>query len=651
MRRSILYLLCCFLLTASGTRPNVLDHSFVASSHTLLPKDPIVPGHPSAEKHPKACKGNTPSTRHQWCKHNLYTDYTATTPDTGVTQEFWLNIDQATLAPDGRPRWGLTINGSLPGPTLEVNWGDTVVIHLRNNLPNSVRNGTSLHIHGLRQYYTNPMDGVVSVTQCPLAPGHTMTYRWRATQYGTTWYHSHIGLQTWEGVYGGLIVHGPASSNYDEDKGVIQLTDWDINTVDQLWRGAETGASPVLDNALINGVNMFGKDGDPGQTGYRFNTSFTTGKSYLLRVTNVACDTHFKFSIDHHTLTVIAMDLVPIRPYNTTAVNVAIGKFLAFNSSARQTTQALLLYNPQMEYLIIAHVITGQRYDVIVHANQVSKANSFWLRATPQLACSSNSNADNIRGIIYYNRPHSQKSNPPLPLPTTTPYIFPNTCEDEPASSLIPIISKPLALTSKSIFYNSTLPVTIAQDNHSLYHWYLNGTSMQGKWNNPTLLNLPTNRASLQIPTPNIWVLVIIETTMNISHPIHLHGHDFLVVAQGTGSWTGFGSSTSNMHSLDFAAGELPKRDTALLPASGYLVLAFRSDNPGVWLMHCHIGWHLDQGFAVQIVERAGDVERLFGLGVTGMNGWGREWIEENCAEWERYNDRGSPILEDGAGV
>ena len=319
MRRYLLYTLYCFILPAISTRPGFLHPPDVSPSRRSLLKHPVPPV-------PSACAGNTPTTRHQWCEHDLYTDYTATTPETKVTREFWLDIGQATLAPDGRSRWGLTINGSLPGPTLEVNWGDEVVIHLRNSLPDTVHNGTSLHIHGLRQHYTNPMDGVVSVTQCPIPPGHTMTYRWRATQYGTTWYHSHIGLQTWEGVHGGLIIHGPASSNYDEDKGVIQLSDWDISTVDQLWHGAETVGSPVLDNALINGVNVFGNDSDPSQTGYRFNTSFTPGKLYRLRVTNVACDTHFKFSIDHHTLTVIAMDLVPIRPYNTTAVSLAIGK-------------------------------------------------------------------------------------------------------------------------------------------------------------------------------------------------------------------------------------------------------------------------------------------------------------------------------------
>ena len=67
-----------------------------------------------------------------------------------------------------------------------------LVVHLYNGLSN---NGTSLHFHGLRQNYTNPNDGVASITQCPLAPGESITYTWRATQYGTSWYHSHFALQ------------------------------------------------------------------------------------------------------------------------------------------------------------------------------------------------------------------------------------------------------------------------------------------------------------------------------------------------------------------------------------------------------------------------------------------------------------------------
>ena len=292
--------------------------------------DAVAPYSSPAKKLPSPCDGNTPTTRNKWCDYDIHTDYTTTTPDTGVTREFWLELDQANLAPDGRSRWALAINGSIPGPTIHVDWGDMVVIHFRNNLPDSVRNGTSMHFHGIRQLYTNPMDGVVSITQCPLAPGRSMTYRWRATQYGTTWYHSHIGLQTWEGIFGGIIINGPASADYDEDKGVILLNDWDVRTVDELWDSVQRTGPPTVDNALINGTNIFGNDGDVNQVGHRFNMSFKPGKTYRLRLGNAACDTHFKFSIDHHSLIVIANDLVPIKPFTTNVLDISIGMLLSF---------------------------------------------------------------------------------------------------------------------------------------------------------------------------------------------------------------------------------------------------------------------------------------------------------------------------------
>jgi hypothetical protein len=42
-----------------------------------------------------------------------------------------------------------------------------------------------------------------------------------------------------------------------------------------------------------------------------------------------------------------------------------------------------------------------------------------------------------------------------------------------------------------------------------------------------------------------------------------------------------------------------------MLPSLGSLLIAFKTDNPGAWLLHCHIGWHTAQGFALTFVEGA----------------------------------------------
>lgn len=71
---------------------------------------------------------NEASDRSCWGDYDLSTDYydVDAVPDTGVTREYWFDIQNGTAAPDGIERTVLTINGSFPGPTIIADWGDTV---------------------------------------------------------------------------------------------------------------------------------------------------------------------------------------------------------------------------------------------------------------------------------------------------------------------------------------------------------------------------------------------------------------------------------------------------------------------------------------------------------------------------------------------
>jgi FtsP/CotA-like multicopper oxidase with cupredoxin domain len=358
-----------------------------------------------------------------------------------------------------------------------------------------------------------------------------------------------------------------------------------LQTVDELYISAETNGPPTLDNGLINGTNIY----DEG--GYRYNTTFESGTSYRIRLVNAAVDTHFKFMIDNHTMQVIASDLIPITPYETTVLDIGM----------------------------------GQRYDVIVTADQASVADSFWLRAIPQSACSENDNEDNIRGIIYYGDSTS--------TPTTTAYSYDDGCSDE-TDNLVPHISKAVETESSS----NVEAATVAFNTDKLFRWYLNSTTMVVEWSNPTLEQIlnnattfETSNAVLELPDANVWTYLVIETTLAVPHPIHLHGHDFSVLAQGTGTY-----STDVTLNLD----NPPRRDTAMLPASGYLVLAFETDNPGAWLMHCHIGWHTSEGFALQFIERSSEI--------TALTDESR--LSTSCDNWTSYVSEES-IEQDDSGV
>ncbi|KAK6063513.1 multicopper oxidase [Seiridium cupressi] len=483
------------------------------------------------------CSFDSAESPNCWGAYSLNTNYYDDGPSTGVTREYFFEIQEGTAAFDGFSRDVMTVNDQFPGPTIEADWGDDIVVHVTNSVPN---NGTSLHWHGVRQHLSNDHDGVASVTQCPLASGQSMTYKWHASQYGHSWYHSHYSLQAWNGVIGGIVVRGPATAPYDIDEGILVLSDWFHDTTDRLWQSVvRFGKPPGAQNGLINGTNVYGDSGN------RFETSFTAGKRHRFRVVNTAMDTFFKFSIDNHNLTVIANDFVPIEPFTTDVLSIGV----------------------------------GQRYDVIVEADQPE--GDYWMRAVPDTACSTeNDSQDNIKGIVRYNQFSSSD-------PTSTAYDVTMNCL-EPSSSLVPYysldVSSP-AQTSEFDLGDNTSATT------SIFTWSLNGQSFLGNWSSPTAE----------------------------AHPIHLHGHDFCVLAQG--------SDAVYTSDVSLQLNNPPRRDVAMLAANGYLVIGFVTDNPGVWLLHCHIGWHASQGFSLQILERESEIADLVTAGD----------IQDTCSAWEAY--------------
>ncbi|TAQ90080.1 hypothetical protein B7494_g1621 [Chlorociboria aeruginascens] len=540
---------------------------------------------------------NTATSRSCWGEYSTDTDWYTVTPDTGVTREYWLSVENVTLSVDGYTRYTLTFNGTIPGPSIIADWGDNLVIHVTNNLQH---NGTSIHWHGIRQLGSVEYDGVPGVTQCPIAPGDSLTYKFQATQYGSTWYHSHFTLQYGDGLLGPLIINGPATANYDVDLGSLFLSDWGHESVFSLWDNAKLGAPPTLENALINGTNTYDctTSTDPNCIGggKKFETVFEAGQKYLIRLVNTAVDGHFQFSIDGHNLTVIATDLVPIVPYVTDSVHVSI----------------------------------GQRYDVVVEAS--ATADNYWIRAGWQTACSQNGNAADITGILRYDSTSTDD-------PTSTGITVDINCADEALSNLVPYLA--MDVGSYSGIINEELQFNTTE----YFQWTLNGSSLYLNWSNPTTLQIfngesifPTDYNVVPIESTSatdIWTVYVIidDTGVGLNHPIHLHGHDFWVIGQSTDVWN---PDTSVLNLVN-----PPRRDVASLPANGYLVIAFKKDNPGSWLLHCHIAWHASEGLAMQFVED----ESKIAVSLTDT-----DTFEDTCQSWDSYTPT-EVYLQDDSGI
>ena len=121
------------------------------------------------------------------------------------------------------PGMSKTNDGSMPGPTIEVNEGDRVRIIVHNELPEA----TTVHWHGID--VPNAMDGVIGLNQDAIPPGGTFTYEFELKQNGTFFYHTHIPMQQAMGLVGLFIVHPKAAWDppVDRDFALI-LQEWAI---------------------------------------------------------------------------------------------------------------------------------------------------------------------------------------------------------------------------------------------------------------------------------------------------------------------------------------------------------------------------------------------------------------------------------------
>nr|AUW14931.1 laccase [Aureobasidium pullulans] len=533
-----------------------------------------------------ACS-NGPYTRACWKDgFSIATDFDQKFPTTGKTVSYNLEITNTTCNPDGaHDQQCLLSNGQLPGPVIRASWGDTLSITVTNSMQN---NGTSIHWHGIRQYNTPGMDGVNGISECALAPGETKTYTSHCTQYGSSWYHSHYTSQYGMGVVGAILIDGPATANYDIDLGTFPMMDWYYQNADvvnalALINAQKGGGAPPSNTLLLNGTN------DNGPSGKYQSVALTKGKKHRLRIINTSVDSHMMVKLDNHPFTIIAADFIPVNP------------------------------EPAPEWLLVA---IGQRYDVIIDANQTS--GNYWLRAEVANECGSASDG-NGRAVFRYDAsstsvPEDNNETPPQ-----------SQCIDQPTTPYWKQSVDQSTFEAQAMTWSTGFGDGVTVNGENLLLWHLNTTSMSIHWDRPTLGYVfndstawPQEYDVIEIPNEGVWTYWVIQQVSGsppITHPIHLHGHDFFVLGHQASS--NFDASTM-MGQLNFK--NPPRRDTATLPASGWLVLAFEANNPGAWLMHCHIAWHISEGLGVQLLEAKNQIQLP-----------DQAQFTQQCQNWKQY--------------
>ncbi|ODN73020.1 hypothetical protein L202_08415 [Cryptococcus amylolentus CBS 6039] len=508
-----------------------------------------------------------------------------------VTREYTFDITNAKASPDGFTRNMYAINGILPGPLIEGNQGDTVVVHVNNYLDQ----GQGIHWHGLRQNGTGHMDGVPGITQCPIpANGGSYTYQFTLDkQAGTYWYHSHFGNTMADGLGGPIVIHSPdegvqAGRDYDEER-IVWVTEWlhdDSETIIEGLKSSEgyrgSIAPPQGDAVLINGVGQTNCTNTDNPS--CFSTSppeiqVPTNSRIRIRFISAAAHAMFRMSLDTHELEVVETDGTPV-------------------------------WGPTVHEVPLA---PGERYSVIIDTNGKTEGDSVWLRATTALACMPGGKDQVGLAVLRYGS--GSTGNETIGgLPNTTAWGD-LSADQAPCrgldqyESLSPrenIGADNYALTTQVL--NSERGSFLDHDGNTFDGQGFNNISYQNQINDPLLSILHSGGsrntslvANVSFPHIGPGNIIINNLDSNIDHPYHVHGNEFQTLARGEGSLT---AEDVDGGKVGLWLDNPVRKDTLWIPGGQWALLRIITDNPGVHAVHCHIGWHLAEGkLAVVIVQ------------------------------------------------
>eukprot|EP00106_Octopus_bimaculoides_P019942 XP_014787384.1 PREDICTED: laccase-like [Octopus bimaculoides] len=533
-----------------------------------------------------------------------------------------------------QPMKVIAVNGTVPGPTIEVYKGQRVIIDVENHLYSEV---TTIHWHGLHQRGTSHMDGVAWVTQCPILPGQSFRYEFNITQTGTYWYHSHTGSQRTMGEFGALILHEKTKPKMEEHIMVISdyNHEWDsdmsfikmvygvyLNGKQVTNSRSAAGALFSLFNfhsGLVNGRGRY-YDVSRKHNGAPLSVfEVESGKHYRFRVIAAGSLYPFEVSVDGHQMVVVASDGYELKP-------------------------------SPVDYFVIN---PGERFDFTIHAN--NSVGNYWIRGKTLEIDRNNS----FEAILRYKgapveEPNStvsdcvQQKNCTL---LNCPFLYDTYKSDKPCltfgdlESNYPDVVPPFRPGKfEEHFLNFAFP---GEPGHT-------PSSVNGRAFKEAGVNLLTQSNEVKTwcdstkcgvdkvchctytlsPIPDNTVQIVMTNLgkgKGFSHPIHMHGHSFYVVKLGfakynetageiihdtkdidcrgdpkmnycnDAAWSNSNWEGDNIPGMNLR--NAPRKDTIMVPTGGYAVVRIRADNPGMWFVHCHIELHSMDGMAMVLNE------------------------------------------------
>ncbi|KAJ1437314.1 Multicopper oxidase, type 1 [Sesbania bispinosa] len=330
------------------------------------------------------------------------------------------------------------------------------------------------------------------------------------------------------------------------------------------------------------------------------------GKTYLLRIINAALNEQQFFKIANHRFTVVALDAGYTEPYDTDVVVVT----------------------------------PGQTTDVLFRTNQ--KVGFYYMVASPYHTLNGPFNNSTTRGVVVYHGASSitPPKMPNLPIFNDTPIahkFYTNITGLVNGPHWVPVpcnVEEHMFITFGVNLDHCNLPnktcggpnglrFSASMNNESFvlpsgrrfsmleaFFRKVHGVYTKDFPNKPPIEFDYTNPAinqnaflafapkSKKVKTLkfNSTVEIVLQNTAILvveSHPIHIHGFNFHVLAQG------FGNYNSSRDEPKFNLVNPQMRNTIAVPMGGWAVIRFQANNPGMWFVHCHFDVHVPWGLAM----------------------------------------------------
>jgi suppressor of ftsI len=444
---------------------------------------------------------------------------------------------------------GYGFNGQSPGPLVEVEQGSAVHFRVRNGTPLP----TGIHWHGIRLDAAS--DGVPGVTQPPIPSGGEFLYELRFPDEGTFWYHPHTREDVMQdlGLAGNIRVRpsDPALYGPVDREEVLILDDQLVGPAGPVPYGLEAPVHALMGRfgnvPLVNGRSDWSLDVRAGEV-VRFH------------LTNAASTRTFNLSFGGLPLKLVASDVGKL-PSESWVESVVLAPAERWIVEVRFPETGAVPFESRVQAL---DPLNARFLPDVFPLGTVRVAGGGAAASRP--AFETLREAPNVRSQLETLRAGSDRA-------VTRTLVLGLRTRD------LPFPVNPLLLLETyraPVEWAGTMPEMDWLATGESVDWVLRdgdsgSENMDIGWRfrvgDVIRLRLVNDRSALHA----------------MQHSIHLHGQRFLVL------------------SVDGEGVQPAWKDTVLVPTGSVVEVLVRLDNPGPWMLHCHIAEHLETGMMTLI--------------------------------------------------